>query len=132
MKKLGNFLTFIGVFLLVVVPTYQLIDEYATNTGGDGERIYGDNILKNVLGVKILNYSQPIPGEGWVYQGTEIHTPIWMQKFGTPKIVNWGNEEHAWNSSTLQIIDTIVLRLIAKLSPLLLLVFGRFLLKRYP
>lgn len=133
MKKLGEILTTIGIVLFFTAPLFQVVDAYIKNDSGDGEIVYGDNLIfRNILGVKTLDYFD-IDGY-WEYEGAELQTTPWMQKIGLDPKIYWGYSEVLFNSNSddIQIVCAIALRLIIKLSiPLIFFIPGYILKRKY-
>lgn len=129
MKKTGKIIFLVGVILLFVAPIYQAVDELVKNIPGDGERVYGDNLVfKNILGIKTQCYFE-LDGQ-WEYSGTKIQSAPWMQKIGAEKFIYSNGGVYNNNSSPEQIILVYSLRSAIKIIPIIFIIFGYLLFKR--
>jgi hypothetical protein len=129
MKKFREILALIlfltGVLTVIFSPIYQLVEMKINNVPGDGEEVYGDNLFKKILGVKIIKYTN-FDGN-WDYSGATVMVAPWMQKVsGLPEKVTWSSP-YEENSKGSDIFFVIFLRLFIKCIPFVLILIGYFL-----
>ena len=116
----------LALFAILVAPAYQTMTSTSSHkeTVIEGETLvksdeyhttYGDNFLKNILGLKtvygVYNSSSPYNNS----KSTIILTPTWMQKIGCKKELSWG-EGYIHESSLLDNLYVVGLRMLVKLA----------------
>lgn len=133
MEIIKKNLRIIGIILLIILPTFQFIDSRIKSHSDYGVEIYGDNFLREIIGVKSVFYNQ---SGNWADQlGVELITPKWMRKVGVSPNIYWGWKTESnffgyGNSSLLQILSVTILRWIIKLIPLYIFLLGVYLEKK--
>ncbi|MFA5797391.1 MAG: hypothetical protein WC916_05125 [Candidatus Woesearchaeota archaeon] len=116
----------VGVFVAgaaigaVACIIYQAADSLISNIPGDGLKIYGNNIFKNILGVETQHYDL-IPGMGWENTYDVVAPAQWMKDvFGfsnTVKNKGWDyiSTLHGTTSPLLEQIGLVVVRGLTKI-----------------